>query len=98
MPSVELLPGLVVQQKTESLPHFAQTCLTSSFAPLPIPTTVIVTLTAGAKVLLAHRHNFNVPFFRGDIVNHDRLALGADHGDGVARFEVLRLNSGVYMV
>src|SRR5229473_686226 len=42
IPSVCPLPGFVAQQKTESLPHFSQTCLTSFFAPCPAPTTVIV--------------------------------------------------------
>ena len=42
MPLVDPLPGLVAQQKTESSPHFSQTCFTSSFAPcFPPPTTLM---------------------------------------------------------
>src|SRR5437870_4925775 len=42
MPLVNPLPGLVAQQKTESSPHFAQTCFTSSLAPsLPPPATLM---------------------------------------------------------
>src|SRR5260370_38790237 len=48
MPFVAL-PGLVAQQKTESLPHFSQTCLTSFFAPCPVPTVVMVLLQPGHK-------------------------------------------------
>src|SRR5258708_19388325 len=42
MPLVAPSPGLVAQQKTDSSPHFSQVCFTSSCAPLPVPTTVIV--------------------------------------------------------
>jgi hypothetical protein len=49
MPSVWLLPGLVAQQKTESLPHFSQMCLISSCFPLPVPTTVIMLLHPGHR-------------------------------------------------
>src|SRR5436190_20915559 len=47
MPLVAPAPGLVVQQKTESSPHWPQTCLTSSCFPLPVPATVIVLLHPG---------------------------------------------------
>ncbi len=42
MPLVDPLPGLVAQQKTESSPHFSQTCFTSSLGPcLPSPATLM---------------------------------------------------------
>src|SRR3974390_614117 len=49
MPWVGALPVKVAQQKAESLPHLSQTCLTSVFAPLPVPTTVRLLLQPGHK-------------------------------------------------
>src|SRR5688500_3252847 len=49
MPLVPLLPGLVAQQKTDSSPHFSQTCRISFLAPFPRPTVSIYVLQPGQR-------------------------------------------------
>src|SRR6185295_6207345 len=79
MPGVLPSPFFITQQNASSLPHFMQTCLTTSLACLPVPSVTIFDWQPGQAWLAMVLSSAFAPAFAGFSTTVTQVSLHLGH-------------------